>query len=267
MPLLVAGLIPHSPLLIPEIGRSNQKFLSKNISAYNFFSEKLLEKEVETIIIISPHGPVNEEVTINVSPEMKMDFKDFGYINETLKIGGDSRLADKLFTGLKEDYQTEIIADDKLDYGSAVPSCLFQQNNKQLKIVVISVSEKLSLDDCSIIGKKINSLLNQTEKKVAVFASGDLSHSLQRKSPAGYNPKANKFDHKVIDILSDQDSYKEILEIDEGIAQEVGQCALKPLTILLNALTEKHENKQLAYETEFGVGYLSFDLSPIDKIN
>jgi len=265
MPLLVAGLIPHSPLLIPEIGRSNQKFLNKNISAYNFFSEKILENEIETIIIISPHGQVNKEIAINISPEMKMDFKDFGYINETLKINGDSRLADKLFTGLKDDYQTEIVANDKLDYGSAVPSCLFQKNNKQLKLVAISVSEYLSLNDCSIIGKKINSLLKLNEKKIAVFASGDLSHSLQRKSPAGYNPKANKFDHKIIDILSDKELYNKILEIDEDLAQEVSQCALKPLTILLNLLPEEHENKQLAYETEFGVGYLSFDLSPINK--
>lgn len=270
MPLLVAGLLPHSPLLIPEIGQSNQKFLKKNIDAYNSISQDINEKEIETLIIISPHASLNEELTINVSPEMLIDFKDFGYITEKIKIKGDSILADKLYQSLKEEIQLDMVSEPILDYGSAVPSFLLQKNNPQLKIVVISVSQKSDASFHNLVGKTIKKVLDESDKKTAIIASGDLSHSLKRKSPAGYNPKANKFDNKIIEILGNEELAEEnILKIDFKLAKEVGQCALRPLIIILGVLSSQFESEQLAYETEFGVGYLSFKFKPknISKIN
>ncbi|MDA3802445.1 MAG: AmmeMemoRadiSam system protein B [Patescibacteria group bacterium] len=267
MSLLVAGLLPHCPLLIPEIGRSNQKFLTKNITAYNQISQEIKDNEVETLVIISPHALDAEGLKINVSPEMIIDFKDFGLISGKDKIKGDSTLADKLYSALKEEIDLKMVSHPLLDYGSAVPSFLLKKDNPNLKIVVISVSKNHDASFHNLVGKTIKQVLKDTPKKTAIVASGDLSHSLKRKSPAGFNPKANKFDNKIIEILSKEESAEEnIIKVDFSLAEDVGQCALRPLIVLLGAMSSQFEAKQLAYETEFGIGYLSFIFKPFNKI-
>ena len=74
MALTTIALLPHSPLLIPEIGRTNFSFLAKTSAAYDEIAEELKAKEINTIIIISPHGSAQtNSFIINVAPEMEID--------------------------------------------------------------------------------------------------------------------------------------------------------------------------------------------------
>jgi len=262
MALKKAFLLPHSPLLIPEIGRANYSFLTKTIEAYQQVAADLKNSPVETLVIISPHSLTQEKsFTLNVAPEMRINLKDFGFIQPKTFLVGDSLLADQIKNSLAAEVSLQLISNLELDYGSAIPAYLLKNLTGNFKIIVLSPANDLSLEDHFNFGLKLQTIIKETEKNIAVLASGDLSHRLKRKSPGGYSPKGAKFDNKLIEYLSEPTNAAEnILKMDQKLIKEAGECGLKPIMILLGLIDKIGcEPKVLAYQTDFGIGYLSLD--------
>ncbi len=262
MPIIKAYLLPHSPLLIPEIGRANHVFLDKTMAAYNKIKEELYQKKIDTLIIISPHINLGSSgFLVNCAPEMTIDFQDFGFIPPKIAIKGDIPLADQIKNNLKETVKIQMLSETILDYGSGVPLYLLKNPGQTPKILVISPAEELELTDHFAFGQKLGTILEASNKRLAIIASGDLSHRLKRKSPGGYSPKGPKFDNKLIEYLSDSESAIEnILKFDKRLILDASECGLKPIIINLGIVN--HRNWQadiLAYQTDFGVGYLSLE--------
>ena len=263
MALIKTCLLPHSPLLIPEIGQANYNFLAKTAGAYNQILSDLKERGVETLVIISPHAPSQEqEFTLNVAPEMLIDLKDFGFIPAKTVFNGDALLADRLASALRPEFPLQLISEPIIDHGSAIPLYLWKElASAAFKIIIISPASVLDLEAELRFGVRLGEVLRADEKKIALLASGDLSHRLKRKSPGGYSPKGAKFDNKLIEYLSQPESaVANILKMDEKLIKDAGECGLKPLLILLGVLTaEKWQPQVMAYQTDFGIGYLSLD--------
>lgn len=264
MPLIKAIILPHSPLLIPEIGRANYNFLKKTAEIYKQIGEELKVKEVETIIIISPHALAQDnDFLINVAPEMSIDFKDFGFIPQKTVLTGDSLLADQIKNNLKEnaDLNIQLVSQELIDYGSAIPAYLLKNIITDFKLLIISPAAGQSLETQFNFGRNLREILNKSEKKIALIASGDLSHRLKKKSPAGYSSKGAKFDNKLIEYLSNSENAAiDILKMDVNLIKEAGECGLKPILIALGVLEQKiWEAEVLAYQTDFGIGYLSLN--------
>lgn len=268
MPLIKACLLPHSPLLIPEIGRSNHGFLQKTLTAYQKIKNDLIAVGAETLIIISPHGHLQEDsFLINCAPEMEISFQDFGFIPSKTLIKGDVLLADQLKNELKADWPLRSLSETRLDHGSAIPLYLFRdteagkKSDNPWKSLIIFPAEKLNLDSLFEFGKKVGSLLTASPKKIGLIASGDLSHRLKRNAPGGYSPKGPKFDNKLIEYLSvPETAWENIIKFDQRLVLGASECGLRPIVILLGIIAElSWEPDILAYQTDFGVGYLSLD--------
>jgi len=262
MPLILAALLPHSPLLIPEIGRANHYFLAKTSAAYEEIGHQLLEQKIDTIIIVSPHGLARPQAfTINVSPEMIIDFKDFGFIPPKTTLNGDIILADKIQADLRPDWHLELISKNILDNGSAVPLYLLRTVKPDLKVIIIYPATELPREEILAFGQKLDETLSASRQRIALIASGDLSHRLKKKAPAGYSPKGAKFDNKLIEYLSNPTTaIDNILKIDQNLIKAAAECGLKPLLVLLGAIQNSDWNsKILSYQTDFGVGYLSLN--------
>ena len=94
-------------------------------------------------------------------------------------------------------------------------------------------------------------------KKLAVIASGDLSHCLKEEGPYGFHPDGPKFDKELIESLKKKDVEK-ILKLDE-MYPGAGECGLRSFCFALGILEASGINWQpeiLSYEGPFGVGYL-----------
>jgi aromatic ring-opening dioxygenase LigB subunit len=262
MALIKTVVLPHSPLLIPEIGRANYGFLDKTVQAYKQIGENLKELGVETLIIISLHGSTKDNAfTLNVSPEMAIDLKDFGFIPPKTILNGDSLLADQINNALRNDFALQLISENILDYGSAIPTYLLKSITGNFKIIIITPANELGLEEHYNFGKHLQEIIKTSDKKIAVLASSDLSHRLKKKSPGGYSPKGAKFDNKLIEYLSEPESAAaNILKMDTKLIKEAGECGLKPITILLGVLEGiKTETHIFSYQTDFGIGYLSLE--------
>jgi aromatic ring-opening dioxygenase LigB subunit len=55
MSLLASYIVPHPPLIVPDIGRGEERKISKTIHSYQTIAKEIGKLKPDTIIIISPH--------------------------------------------------------------------------------------------------------------------------------------------------------------------------------------------------------------------
>jgi aromatic ring-opening dioxygenase LigB subunit len=256
MSIVFSAIVPHPPILIPTIGKENISQLQTTSLSFLKLEQDLYASQAETIIIISPHGYLQEEAfTINLSPEFKANFDDFGDLTTKLNLSGDIGLTHQIKEKLETKAPLQLISISDIDYGASIPLYLLTSHLPKIKIIPLYYSG-LDLAAHYNFGQIIKSKLINSSTRVAVIASGDLSHRLSKNAPAGYNPKGKKFDKKLIDSLLKKET-EEIIKFKPELIADAGECGLKSIVILLGILEGmKYEPKLLSYESPFGVGYL-----------
>ena len=56
MPILAAFAVPHPPIILPEVGRGEEKKIQKTIDAYETVMAQAAQLQPDTLIITSPHA-------------------------------------------------------------------------------------------------------------------------------------------------------------------------------------------------------------------
>jgi aromatic ring-opening dioxygenase LigB subunit len=106
-------------------------------------------------------------------------------------------------------------------------------------------------------GKKVYRGMSSVDKKIALIASGDMSHVLEEGGPYGFHPDGPKFDMDLIESLKRKD-IERIFKLDD-LYPNAGECGLRSFCFVLGILEASGLNWQseiLSYEGPFGVGYL-----------
>jgi AmmeMemoRadiSam system protein B len=256
MSIVFSAIVPHPPLLIPSIGKENIAQLKITADAFKKLEENLYTSRVDTILIISPHGHVQSQAfSMNLSPEFSASFEEFGDFTTKLRFKGDVGLAHRIRENLETKAPLQLISQNALDYGSAVPLFLLAKSLPQVKIIPLYYSG-LDLENHFKFGQLLNRELTYHKERVAVIASGDLSHRLSKEAPAGFSPKGAKFDQKICELILKK-QYSDIFLLNKKLITEASECGLKSIAILLGIIDGiKHEPQKLSYEAPFGVGYL-----------
>lgn len=264
--LKFAAITPHPPIIIPTIGKSSDfKKTTKTIRSMQKMAEVFTKSQPETIILISPHGPIDyQEITINMSSTLLGNFEQFGDYQTCLSFENDLETINSLHQQSKSrKIPVRLLEEPRLDHGSLVPLYYLTKNYKK-KVRVVPVAYSYSNPKNNFeFGKIIFDVSSQKEKNIAVVASGDLSHRLTFGAPAGYNPAGAEFDRQLIQSLVDND-VGATLKIDNNLIKEAGECGYLSIVTLLGAIEQLNKNrtfnkakfKSLSYEGPFGVGYL-----------
>ncbi|MBQ4347313.1 MAG: hypothetical protein IJC39_02565 [Firmicutes bacterium] len=97
MSILSAFAVPHPPLIIPDVGRGEEKKVSATVAAYEEVGRRIAEIKPDTIIISTPHSIMYSDY-IHISPgeEASGDFSEFGVPNVSFKVQYDKEFADKI---------------------------------------------------------------------------------------------------------------------------------------------------------------------------
>jgi aromatic ring-opening dioxygenase LigB subunit len=56
MPIVAAFMVPHPPMIVPDVGRGSENQIEKTIKAYEKVADEIAALKPETIIISSPHS-------------------------------------------------------------------------------------------------------------------------------------------------------------------------------------------------------------------
>jgi MEMO1 family protein len=256
MSLVFSAIVPHPPILIPNIGKDNLDKLEKTKSAMEKLEQELYSSKPDIIFIISPHGQLSPDYfTVNLSDKFTVDFEDFGNFSDQLKFKGEMVLFTVNKEKIAENNKLNIISESKLDHGIGVPLFYLMKHLSEVPIVPIYFS---MLDNQAHyeFGKSLKDLILRTEKRVAVLASADLSHCLTTESPAPYNPDGKIFDEKLIKIIENCDSLS-LVNLDSKLIENAEECGLRSILILSGIIGDMNcQPEILSYEYPFGIGYL-----------
>ncbi|MEK7545751.1 MAG: class III extradiol dioxygenase subunit B-like domain-containing protein [Patescibacteria group bacterium] len=262
MPIVFAAVVPHSPILIPSVGKEHLKKLKKTVAAMKRLEQELYAAHPDTILVISPHGPVEaDHFTLDLNEKYVCDLKDFGVFDVSV----DCRADMKLISALKEHVEDRGVpfmlrTERALDYGVVVPLIYLTEHIQRYSVLPIYPS-LLPAKSHFEFGQAIQEVLLHSERRVAVIASADLSHRLTRSAPAGYSPYGRKFDDKIVTLLTER-KYQALLTFEPELASKAAQCGLPPLTIFAGILDGMHAVPEvISYESPFGIGSLTVHYS------
>ena len=267
MSIKFASICPHPPIIIPRIGSSSDlEQVLETIKAMEKLAKIFAKTKPETVIVISPHGPINyHKMTITMSPTLFGNFKMFGDSETELNFKNDLEIVSLLQEKCKErKIPIRIIDSPQLDHGCLVPLYYLTKNyappkGKILKVVPIAYSyldPKTHFEFGKIIHETCN-IKHETKKRIGIIASGDLSHRLSLTSPTGFSLKGAQFDEKLVNFLKYNDT-EGILNMNPDLIKKAGECGYLSIIILLGILSEikKAKFEFLSYQAPFGVGYL-----------
>lgn len=255
--LKFACFVPHSPLLVPEIGKENFGKLAETNKAYEELEQELYAAQPDVIMVISSHANKRggNFFTINQNPNLKVNFKEFGDLITNLEYENEIGFGYQIKELCENDCNIMMTADEILDYGSGIPLFKLTQHLKNVRIVSIGYGD-LPNNTHVKFGEMIRKQIDHSHKRIAVIASGDLSHKLHKDSPAGYSPRGQEFDQAIIKNLNNKKN-EHIINLDNDLVVDAGECGFRTLLVMLGILNDiKYNPKKLSYQSPFGIGYL-----------
>ncbi len=259
------ALFPHPPIMLSEVGGVESGRVRKSIQAAEAAAQFLLQKNPTSVVIITPHGPAFQDaVGINVSPVLRGSLAAFGAPEVAVSFETNSLLVQNIIKqserlGVSLAVLDEPLAQQyrfslQLDHGAVIPLHYLNRAGFRGQVVHLSVGF-LSYPEMYAFGKAVQGAIESTRQKVAVVASGDLSHRLTPDAPAGYSPQGRLFDERIIQCLQTMD-VKSLFGLAPDLVEEAGECGLRPIFFLLGTLDGlEAESEILSYEGPFGVGY------------
>ncbi|MBH1941912.1 AmmeMemoRadiSam system protein A [Mobilitalea sibirica] len=270
MSLLGAFIVPHPPLIIPEVGKGEEKMVSKTIESYHKVAKQIAELKPDTIILTTPHSIMYSDY-FHISPGQgaKGDMKRFGAGNVKFQVAYDELFVEALEAAAeREGIEAGTLGekDRALDHGTMVPLYFINRYLKDYKLVRIGLSG-LSVTDHYRLGRCITATAEKLDRKIVFVASGDLSHKLKEDGPYGIAPEGAQFDREVTEAMKQGDFLK-FMEFTPDFCEAAAECGLRSFIIMAGALNSKAvKAKFMSYEGTFGVGYsvCSFELTGEDK--
>jgi AmmeMemoRadiSam system protein A/AmmeMemoRadiSam system protein B len=272
MAILFGCVVPHPPVLLPEVGRDMAREVEPTVDALRELGNKIASYEPETLVLVSPHGPLfRDSMAIGMAPEARGDFASFEAPEITLQVACDLELA-KAIQDRCDRVALPITPVDKLtrpdsggafywlDHGAAVPLHFLLPLVGKVKVVLLGYSF-LPRATHQAFGERIRQTCDEIGKRVVFVASGDLSHRLIPTAPAGYDPQGQVFDEEVVAGLAAGD-WSRIRGLSPDLVERAGVCGYVSILTLAGAMGENVASRVLSYQGPFGVGYVVAEVEP-----
>ena len=258
MSILGAFMVPHPPLIIPEIGKGEENKISATIDSYRQVAKKIAKLKPETIIVASPHATIYSDY-FHISPGKmaKGDMSRFGAEDVFFGVDYDNDFVVELF---KEAAANGFPAgtfgenDPSLDHGTLIPLYFISQEYSDFNLVRIGLSG-LDYAEHYRLGAMIKSISETMNRRVVFIASGDMSHKLIENGPYGFNEMGPVYDNSVIEIMKAAE-FDKLISLNTTMCESAGECGQRSFCIMAGTLDRTDVKADvLSYEGPFGVGY------------
>ena len=238
--IVFAGFTPHTPLLLPTV-----------------LAAGLEQSQPETMVLFSSHQVKRENAfSINLQSQYQLDMHEVGDITTDKKYYPDLQLIDTVQRGMrKKNINLFLQSDAQLDHSCGVPLLALTEKIKDIRVVPISSCE-LNAQTHLDFGNAIKDFLVDSDKRIAVIASGDLSHALTPDAPLGFRPEGKLFDAAVKTAVENKDP-SILISLDEKLVEAAAECGYRPLLMLMGVLQRINvQTEVISYDAPFGVGHL-----------
>lgn len=267
MPWIWAALMPHPPVIVPEVGRGREENARMTLEGAGrlraLISEECEKALPDVLLVLSPHHPHTPgSLFLNTATRIRGNLSRFGAPGSSVALETPAGPLAELKTLLRAEGIPAAYGDMEdimPDHGTTVPllgiaSCF---PGGALPPVIIANPSGLSPEQASALGGALHKL--PSTYRWALLASGDLSHRLKADGPYGFNPDGPVFDAAVVEALK-AGNPGPLTVLTEKIRDNAGECGMRPVLALLG-LTQGPV-QVLSYEGPFGVGYCNAFWAP-----
>lgn len=237
---MIAGacMAPHPPLIIPEIGRGEERNIQDTVCAYHEAARRIAEWKPETIVLISPHQMMYADY-FHISPGdgAKGDFRQFSSVQVKMEAVYDTEFVENLCKLAKAGNLPAGTAgerDRRLDHGTMVPLYFVNQYWTDYRLVRVGLSG-LPLSAHYELGRRMKETAKILGRRTVVIASGDLSHRLAAQGPYGYKEEGPEYDRRVMDVMGNGD-FGKLLEFSEDFCEKAGECGHRSFVMMAGVL-------------------------------
>lgn len=251
------ALMPHPPILIPEVGCGREQEAVITLNGSKQLAQRVSEKKPEYLLLMSPHQPYAPgALFINEAENLSGSLEPFGAPSVALHLQSPSNKLQELTNHLAgNNFPIRIGQAPNLtrDHGSLVPLYWLRQVWKKLPPVILVSPMGLT----PIEAFKLGQLLASFDDGIpwGFLASGDLSHRLTPNAPAGYHPSGKIFDEIVLASL-EASNPRPLIELSSDELESAGECGLRSVITLMGLSQALGKSiKLISYEGPFGVGY------------
>lgn len=207
--------------------------------------------------MLTPHAEIELDrfvVRIPKEEHFVADFSEFGVESEARTYPRDRLLTSQIIEGIQSaGMQTSILENPKLDFGSSIPLHYLASALPQVEIVNLGVSFA-GIPEHQRLGTVLREVAEESAKKIALIASGELSHQVAKNSPHGFSPAGVEWDERIVEYLKSGD-FEEILQQDVFDLDEIEECGFRSLVTLISAFENIPSSSEfLSYEAPGGIG-------------
>ena len=258
MSIVGAIMVPHPPIILPEVGYGEEIKIAGTTAAYKKAAALVAALQPETIILASPHSVMYSDY-FHVSPgkAVKGNMRRFRAPQVKIQVEYDAEFVSEL-SRLCED--SGILAGTlgersaELDHGTMIPLYFVNQCYTKYSLVRIGLSG-LPLSEHYRFGQMIQKAAEKLQRRAVLIGSGDLSHKLREEGPYGFVKEGPEYDERIMDVMG-RAAFDELLDFDESFCDKAAECGHRSFCILAGALDGlKLETERLSHEDTFGVGY------------
>lgn len=274
MPWVWAALMPHPPILVPEVGRGRENEARETLKGLELMVESLRDRRPDALLVLSPHQPYAPgALFLNSAGRATGTLAPFGAPSVTIGLACSRELrraaADRLSAlgvRIREGSRPDLTSDQ----GTLVPLYFLRRAwgrdgenpPESLPTTLLTSPIGLTPDEAFSLGERL--ALLDDGLRWGLVASGDLSHRLTPDAPAGYSPEGRVFDAAVLEALTSADAGP-LLSLSPETLEAAGECGLRSVMTMLGLAGALRGAIQVfSYEGPFGVGYCNALWEPSD---
>lgn len=234
--LLTGALVPHAPVLLPEVNGSGGAEIRDAAASLDLGS-------ADALIVVSPHAAADV-----VYLRAEGDLSAFGITGHTWAAEADPDLAGRIAEGW-----SGITTEGPLDHGVVVPLALLETD---VPVVAVGLAEPGNRRQTGAIasGSALADAIREAtgDRSIAVVVTAHGSAALSARAPLTERPEGHRLQEAIGDALGSD--LGALTEIPEQLWEEGGSCSAGAFAVLAG-LFAGSALEMIAQGSPFGVGY------------
>lgn len=272
MGIVAAYAVPHPPLIIPTVGRGEEKGIQATINSYKEIARRICALQPEVIVVSSPHAPLYRDgFHVTTDNILEGSMKAFMAPKTRVSVDVDTSLASEIIANVHMNGIATVPStwrDRDMDHATFIPLYFVQHAYEEahkkadFKVVRVGLSG-LPFETHKVFGQEIARSIEVENKRCVFIASGDLSHKLKSDGPYGFASEGPQLDEQLCEIFKTS-ALDKLFSFSEDFCERAAECGVRSFQIMAGALeelssshdsTRTYSSELLSYEGPFGVGY------------
>ena len=265
--LVFGAIAPHGHLSIPEAcSPQEQGIAPATQQAMAEIGRRFDAAHPDVTVIVTPHNiHVEGHFAVIVAGKVAGSLSGWTQASVEIDDATDRDLAIDFIKGLRDagipalgvSYggNDAASATAPMDWGVLVPLWFTGgRSNPQVPVVVISPARDRSSEEHVRAGKVIAEVAAASGKRVAFVASSDHGHAHQASGPYGFDPAADEYDNRVVELIK-AGNLGGLLDIDPALVSAAKADSFWQMLMLYGAIGDAWNGEFLSYEvpTYFGM--------------